>query len=244
MKKVIKITSYCVLVFLASSIVQGQKRSIKHSASKSAASVQRSFCKGESVPSGFVVVGYKSSTKCGENSELIVKKPADTEIVCDGSPIPDGYHVVSQEGSRACASANANPLTNALSIARDGTTSIIAKSSTIPASDDEEDDRPSRTRVIVTVGRGGSVEDQQPKSALQQRADEEQRKAKLQLAVNNHQIMVGMTTEQVRESWGNPSDIHSITSSGYGRSETWYYQRGYKIALLDFENGILKSWSY
>jgi hypothetical protein len=241
MKRVIKITSFCVLVFLASNIALGQRRTIKRPASKSAASLQRSICKGESVPSGFVVIGYKSSSNCGENSELIIKKPTNTEIVCDGSPIPDGYHVVSQQGSMACASVSSNPLTNALNIARDDSAST---SSTSTSNYEDYHERPARrTSVVVSLG-GGREEDEQPKSVLQQRADEEQRKAKLQLAVINHKIIVGMTTDQVLESWGRPSDADAMTSSGSGTSRTWIYSKNGESVHLYFKNGILQDWTW
>jgi hypothetical protein len=32
-------------------------------------------CRAEPVPKGYVVVGYNSSAKCGENSALVIRKP-------------------------------------------------------------------------------------------------------------------------------------------------------------------------
>jgi hypothetical protein len=116
MKKVINVIIMCALVFLLRNVALGQKRSAKGATKQTISSA----CKGQAIPKGLVIVGYKSSAKCGDNSGLILKKPADAEIICDTSPVPQGYHVISQQGSAACVTADSNPLTNALSIARDG----------------------------------------------------------------------------------------------------------------------------
>jgi len=120
MKRVIRIALICVLISTASAEALAQRRNANNAARKSAASAPQILCKGKSVPTGYVIVGYRSSAKCGENPELVIKKSAEVENVCDDSPIPGGYHVVSQQGSTACVIADSNPLTNTLTIARDG----------------------------------------------------------------------------------------------------------------------------
>jgi len=120
MKRVIRIALICVLISTASAEALAQRRNANNAARKSAASAPQILCKGKSVPTGYVILGYRSSAKCGENPELVIKKPAEVENVCDDSPIPGGYHVVSQQGSTACVKADSNPLTNTLTIARDG----------------------------------------------------------------------------------------------------------------------------
>src|SRR6266404_7565781 len=109
MKKAIRVITICAFVLLLSNVALGQKRSAKAAATKQAINAA---CKGQPIPKGLVIVGYKSSAKCGENSELVVKKPADAEIVCDTSPVPEGYHVISQQGSATCMTTDSNPLTN------------------------------------------------------------------------------------------------------------------------------------
>jgi hypothetical protein len=246
MKTVIKITSFCILVFLVSSSILGQKRSIKRPTSKSLASSQRALCKGMSVPNGFVVVGYKSSANCGENSELIIKKPVDTEIICAGSPIPDGYHVVSQEGSPACRSTEVNPLTNALNIARDGVVSSSrpssVRSSIVSPSQDNGDDEDSPRTSKQQRSK------QSTNAQLQERADEINAKARWQLrvdeAIKEHKVIVGMTVSEVLQSWGTPNDTSAMTSPGSGTRRTLIYIKNGQSAHLQFEDGILQDWTW
>jgi hypothetical protein len=57
-----------------------------------------------------------------------------------------------------------------------------------------------------------------------------------------HDVWLGMTREQARESWGSPTHI-SKTAVLYGVYEVWTYERiGYHLDFLDFENDILISW--
>lgn len=81
----------------------------------------RSYCQGDKLPAGYVIVGMRQSQRCGSLPELEIKKPtAASEVMCDGSPIPDGYSMTGTTGSFACRGASPNPLTNALVIKRDG----------------------------------------------------------------------------------------------------------------------------
>ena len=54
--------------------------------------------------------------------------------------------------------------------------------------------------------------------------------------IRNGQIVVGMYKKHVRASWGKPSSKNKTTSI-YGNSETWFYEKNFKC--LFFENGIL-----
>src|SRR6266496_5317681 len=238
MNKTIKLLLLFAVFLLATSVAQSQRRNTKATVTRSSASSLHIFCKGETIPKGFVVVGYKSSSaKCSANSELVIKKPADSEIVCDGSPIPEGYHVVSQEASMICATADSNPLTNALSIARNGSG---ASSQTVAArtNNDESAFRTTRTTTVTVRVGGGNQDDgeQKPKSFLEQRAADEQKKTEIELAVLHHQIKVGMTTDQVLASWGRPNDADNVTSSGSGTSSTWTYRRDNGFVHLHFDN--------
>ena len=53
-------------------------------------------------------------------------------------------------------------------------------------------------------------------------------------AVENKQVILGMTKEQVKLSWGDPNDVNRTISKNYER-EQWVYGRKY----LYFINGIL-----
>ena len=56
------------------------------------------------------------------------------------------------------------------------------------------------------------------------------------------QIILGMSTRQVKESWGYPDDINKSVGS-WGVHEQWIYRiREYDAWYLYFENDILASW--
>jgi hypothetical protein len=69
--------------------------------------------------------------------------------------------------------------------------------------------------------------------------------------IGQHRIWIGMTSEQVRESWGNPEG--NTTSTGRaGTLEQWRYPSINKfwsgvsgakpqVSYLNFENGVLAS---
>ncbi|MFZ3064741.1 MAG: hypothetical protein WA277_05615 [Nitrospirota bacterium] len=59
-------------------------------------------------------------------------------------------------------------------------------------------------------------------------------------AIKKHSIVMGMTKEQVKLSWGLPIDINRSVGS-WGVHEQWVYGR-YSRTYLYFENGKLTSW--
>ena len=90
----------------------------------------RAICKVTSIPSGMVLVGYKESTACEGNPELVARKPGASDTVCADSPVPEGYYVTGLEGSILCASAGRNALTNAFSITRGEASPLAAERNT------------------------------------------------------------------------------------------------------------------
>lgn len=62
---------------------------------------------------------------------------------------------------------------------------------------------------------------------------------KVEQAVLNGKIFIGMTKQQVIESWGKPDDINR-TVGRWGVHEQWVY--GNYGTYLYFEDGILTSW--
>jgi len=54
------------------------------------------ICKVADVPKGMVVVGYKRNSACGGGSELLVKRPADGDIICAESPLPAQFSIVTE----------------------------------------------------------------------------------------------------------------------------------------------------
>jgi hypothetical protein len=246
MKILVSLVLVSTLLCLAS-VTSAQKRATRKP-QPSSGSVHP-ICQGEAVPRGLVVVGLKPSTRCGSSPELVTKKPSDSEVVCESSPVPPGYSVTSVTSSPACASASSNPLTNAVVIARDGAIAgqcnVPPKASPTYYSDDEEEANSPRRQ-----GRPSRQSDDTQR-LVEERADEANQRArehlaqkeweeKVEQAVGSHQLLIGMTTEQVLRSWGRPGHIDTFTNAR-GTSSTWFYNRAGRGVLLSFdEDGILQ----
>lgn len=112
MNKVIRITLIFTLALTASTALVAQRRAPK----KAPATAAKILCEGDAIPKGFVIVSFKSAAKCGDKSQVIIRKPDEADIVCNGSPIPDGYRVANQMSSSACLRKGTNSSANALSI--------------------------------------------------------------------------------------------------------------------------------
>jgi hypothetical protein len=182
MKFIVRTSLLLLLICLFVLPTPAQKRAVKAKASST--SSPKTLCQGDAVPKGYVVVAATRTSKC---VELTVKKPTATELVCDGSPVPEGYSVMKQDASPRCRAANAIPLNNAMVISNDGSTVTPPVRQSARRNDDEEDERP-RPTIRVTIN--GKDQDERPKSVVEQRADEEQRKARIANAALNHQIQL------------------------------------------------------
>lgn len=86
MNKAVLCLAFCALIPLVDSSALGQNRNTKNSSSKQVTSTPRTFCKGQPVPKGFVVIGYKSSVKCAGEPELAIKKPSKLFAMVHRSP--------------------------------------------------------------------------------------------------------------------------------------------------------------
>lgn len=54
------------------------------------------ICEVESVPTSMVVVGYKRNSACSDGAELVVKRPANGDIVCAESPLPPNFSITAE----------------------------------------------------------------------------------------------------------------------------------------------------
>ncbi|PAU92611.1 hypothetical protein CK503_15850, partial [Aliifodinibius salipaludis] len=63
----------------------------------------------------------------------------------------------------------------------------------------------------------------------------------IKYAVQNQEIVIGMTERQVRLSWGQPDDINS-TVTAENRDEQWVYGDETERTYLYFENGELTTY--
>ncbi len=67
------------------------------------------------------------------------------------------------------------------------------------------------------------------------------RTEKVESAVTESTVFVGMSAADARRSWGNPTKINSSIGS-YGKKEQWVYDRGnYRSQYVYIENGVVTS---
>jgi hypothetical protein len=83
------------------------------------------ICAGSDVPSGYVIVGQASIEQCRKftdlperDNALIIKKPAQREVICEQSPYPGNYAVTGRTRSLACPHNSNENYNNALIIER------------------------------------------------------------------------------------------------------------------------------
>jgi len=69
---------------------------------------------------------------------------------------------------------------------------------------------------------------------------EVQQAIRVQEAIANKQVMLGMTAAQVRESWGEPDDINR-TMTRWGTHEQWVYGPGLTATYVCLDDGIVTS---
>lgn len=225
MKKAMNGITLCAFVLLLSNVALGQKRISKTATTKQANSPA---CKGQSIPKGFVIVGYKSSAKCGENSELIIKKPDDIEIVCDTSPVPEGYHVLTQQGSAACETKDSNSLTNALSILREGAVVTVQN----PSHNMGSTAAVYRTQASRSA-KPPSDESDTPDTKTSTSSPRPSRD-EIEIAVRRATVIIGMEMQDVSRAWGTPRTNDKLVEED-GLLQIW----GYAMGKVYFRNGIV-----
>ena len=65
--------------------------------------------------------------------------------------------------------------------------------------------------------------------------------ARFNAAMATGKVMIGMTAEQVRRSWGAPTKVNASIGK-YGRHEQWVYDRGnYQSQYVYVQNGLVTS---
>lgn len=83
------------------------------------------ICTGSNVPYGYVIVGQASVEQCRKftdlperDNALIIKRPAQREVICEQSPYPGNYAVTGRTRSVACPNNSNENYNNALIIER------------------------------------------------------------------------------------------------------------------------------
>jgi len=96
--------------------------------------------------------------------------------------------------------------------------------------------------ILLGVGFPGYLKaEETPKGARKRLEHREIRKAG---RGEEKKAFLGMTREQVIESWGNPRNIDKNLSSTGNAHEKWYYGDTSKEndQCLHFDNGVVTSW--
>lgn len=79
--------------------------------------------------------------------------------------------------------------------------------------------------------------------ATEEKAEEARRvrNDRIQNAIFKREVVIGMTADEVRRSWGEPNKINASMGS-YGRTEQWVYDRGdFKAQYVYLDNGVVRS---
>ncbi|UGQ48095.1 hypothetical protein [Massilia endophytica] len=86
--------------------------SMAYSDSKAPPPTELIICKGDPIPSGWVIVSQFSYGQAGcrgdINNAWRIKIPGAEEIVCDESPIPAGYAVTGRFSNMSCPGPGKN----------------------------------------------------------------------------------------------------------------------------------------
>ncbi len=93
-----------------------------------------------------------------------------------------------------------------------------------------------QTRQATALAEAKFREDQNKKASAASAAAEA-RKARVSAAIRKNSIFVGMTPDEVKQSWGAPQKINASGGS-YGTHEQWIYPNNY----VYFRDGELSSW--
>ncbi|MEM8535297.1 MAG: hypothetical protein AAGF95_30960 [Chloroflexota bacterium] len=107
-----KVTKWVVITL---TLIVGLGGTLSHATPTSAAEPHArlasslTICKGQPIPSGYVIVGERRSSRCpgyfGTNRNMwVLRTPGSSETVCKGSPIPSGYVIVSERRTAQCPS--------------------------------------------------------------------------------------------------------------------------------------------
>jgi len=65
----------------------------------------------------------------------------------------------------------------------------------------------------------------------------------LRVATQKREVMIGMTPEQVRRSWGKPSSVNKSYVAGKSR-EQWVYDKGRsRNQYIYFDDGLVSAWN-
>jgi len=83
------------------------------------------ICVGSNIPSGYVIIGQATVEQCRKftdlperDNALIIKKPAQKEVICEQSPYPGNYAVTGRTRSVSCPNNSNENYNNALIIER------------------------------------------------------------------------------------------------------------------------------
>ena len=63
------------------------------------------ICKGQEIPSNYVIVAETSSVACpnhDQRSAWVIRKPGSEEAICQVSPMPSGYVIVGETRRMVC----------------------------------------------------------------------------------------------------------------------------------------------
>lgn len=69
------------------------------------------------------------------------------------------------------------------------------------------------------------------------------RPERIEEAILEEKVVVGMTKEDVRAVWGAPTHINESYYAGVGGKTQWCYGSGTMMQCLYFEEGVVTGWN-
>jgi hypothetical protein len=94
---------------------------------------------------------------------------------------------------------------------------------------------------VRIMGAGRADPDSQGAQYWRREAARQKRSAAIDDAIAQRKVSIGMNSDEVLASWGQPSKINKTVSSS-GTAEQWVYNRGgYKSQYVYLENGIVRT---
>ena len=230
MNRCLLLAAACMCLSASSAFTQKRTASMSKRPATAAPS-PKAVCIGAQIPDGLVVVGIAKAPSCQQGAWEL-KKPDATEVVCDGSPMPDGYEVKEIIGVDKCAGAN--PLTNAMVIARTGMP--YSSKAAVPF-------RATQRSPVQARNNDDSDEENAPTRHSARPSDSEENsgsiirpsrpsREEIDVAIRRATVLTGMDYQDVTRAWGGGHTTDSLVEDGL-RIEIWSYSRG----RVYFRNG-------
>ncbi len=192
--------------------------------------------------SGSSVFAQKKRSRVAHRPVAARSYLSPVTMICYNDPLPAGYWIVRETFSSSCPLVNNFPRAYVISI--DGTEPggpPVMAAAAAPAPEPTQSS-PTADSAREAINRRAAIETAKGAAALAVDEAIKNRKAAVEAAIRQGNVMIGMTYDEVRAAWGNPLKTDTSFSSGCAKQNWWYRkrQRSYDPVLLTFNcDGLL-----